>query len=55
MPLAARSVSGRQKCLVRGTMHVNENLHAPHSKNDKTINIEYTVRIRIQIVVELAE
>jgi hypothetical protein len=39
----------------RGTMHANETLHAPHSKNDKLINIENTVRIRIEIVVELAE
>jgi hypothetical protein len=36
-------------------MHVFETLHAPHSKNDKTINIENTVRIRIHTVVELSQ
>lgn len=39
----------------RATMHANETLQAPHSKNDKPINIENTVRVRVQTVVELAE
>jgi hypothetical protein len=32
-----------------------ERNNAPHSKNDKPINVENTVRIRIEIAVELAE